>query len=51
MTVTENVKRITHQFLALLALLLAAQPLSAQLQIEIVDGNPSALPIAIVPFE
>lgn len=50
MTVTENVKRIPAQILALLALLLAAQPLSAQLQIEIVDGNPSALPIAIVPF-
>jgi TolB protein len=50
MTVTENVKRIPAQILTLLALLLAAQPLSAQLQIEIVDGNPSALPIAIVPF-
>jgi TolB protein len=50
MTVTENVKRIPAQIFALLALLLAAQPLAAQLQIEIVDGNPSALPIAIVPF-
>ena len=27
------------------------QNLSAQLQIEIIDGNPSALPIAIVPFQ
>jgi TolB protein len=50
MTVTENVKRIAVQILALLVLLLAAQPLAAQLQIEIIDGNPSALPIAIVPF-
>jgi TolB protein len=51
MTVTENVKRIPVQIFAMLALLLTAQPLWAQLQIEIVDGNPSALPIAIVPFE
>lgn len=51
MTVTDNVKRIPAQILAMLALLLTAQPLWAQLQIEIVDGNPSALPIAIVPFE
>lgn len=29
----------------------AAQRLSAQLQIEIIDGNPSALPIAVVPFQ
>ena len=50
MTVTENVKRIPAQIFALLALVLAAQPLAAQLQIEIIDGNPSALPIAIVPF-
>ena len=44
-------KKIPAQLLALLAALLMAQPLAAQLQIEIVDGNPSALPIAIVPLE
>ena len=34
-----------------MAFLAAAGNALAQLQIEIVDGNPSALPIAIVPFE
>jgi TolB protein len=51
MTVSENVKRIPAQIFAMLALLLTATPLWAQLQIEIIDGNASALPIAIVPFE
>lgn len=44
-------KTIPAQLLALLIWLLASGSLYAQLQIEIVDGNPSALPIAIVPFE
>ena len=33
-----------------MALLFSAATAQAQLQIEIVDGNPSALPIAVVPF-
>jgi TolB protein len=37
--------------LALLLLLVTAGAAQAQLQIEIIDGNPSALPIAIVPFQ
>lgn len=44
---TDNVKRILLLALALLA----ASPAFAQLQIEIISGNPSALPIAIVPFK
>lgn len=44
---TENVKRIVLFVLTLLA----ASPAAAQLTIEIISGNPSALPIAIVPFE
>jgi len=34
-----------------MALLFGAATAQAQLQIEIVDGNPAALPIAVVPFE
>ena len=50
-TVTDNVKKLS--FLAhLLILVLLAMPVAeAQLEIEIISGNPSALPIAIVPFE
>jgi len=49
--VTDNVKqRILHISFLLLALL-AASSARAQLEIEIISGNPSALPIAIVPFE
>jgi TolB protein len=47
MTVTDNVKKL---FLILLALT-ALQTAHAQLQIEIISGNASALPIAIVPFQ
>ncbi len=35
----------------LLASMLALPAAHAQLQIEIIDGNPSALPIAVVPFQ
>ena len=46
MTVTDNVKKII-----LIVLLMLMVPLAqAQLQIEIISGNASALPIAIVPF-
>ncbi len=45
-TVTDNVKK-----LLLFAIFLLVAPLAqAQLTIEIIDGNASALPIAIVPF-
>ena len=47
MTVTDNVKKI----LIILAGLLAFQTAQAQLEIEIISGNASALPIAIVPFD
>jgi len=47
MTVTENVKKIILMMLSLLAAPLA----QAQLQIEIISGNASALPIAVVPFK
>ncbi len=46
-TVIENVKKI----ILMLSLLLAAPWVQAQLQIEIISGNASALPIAIVPFK
>jgi TolB protein len=49
--VIENVKKQLTLILAFMAFLAAAGNAIAQLQIEIVDGNPSALPIAIVPFE
>ncbi|NNJ66249.1 MAG: Tol-Pal system protein TolB, partial [Xanthomonadales bacterium] len=38
--------------MAVLAAVMLAMPAAyAQLQIEIIDGNPSALPIAVVPFQ
>jgi TolB protein len=46
-TVNENVKKIIFTVL----LLLTAPWAQAQLQIEIISGNASALPIAIVPFK
>ena len=47
MTVINNVKKLFLIFIALLAY----QSAEAQLQIEIISGNASALPIAIVPFQ
>jgi TolB protein len=47
MMVTDNVKKLIFIFIA--ALFLPAA--EAQLQIEIISGNASALPIAIVPFD
>jgi len=47
MTVINNVKKLFLIFIALLAF----QSAEAQLQIEIISGNASALPIAIVPFQ
>ncbi len=44
---TENVKKI----LIFCMVLLASQPVMAQLEIQIISGNPGALPIAIVPFQ
>jgi len=49
--VSDNVKKLLALPVVFLLALLAAQTASAQLQIEIIDGNPSALPIAIVPFQ
>ena len=49
--VIDNVKKQLILIMAFMAFLAAAGNALAQLQIEIVDGNPSALPIAIVPFE
>jgi TolB protein len=49
--VIDNVKKIALQLLALASLLVFAGAAHAQLQIEIVDGNPSALPIAVIPFQ
>ena len=46
MTVTDNVKK-----LLIIIALLAFQTAEAQLEIEIISGNASALPIAIVPFQ
>jgi len=45
--VNENVKK----FILILCFLLAAPWVQAQLKIEIINGNASALPIAIVPFK
>ena len=47
MTVNKNVKKL----ILLVVTLMAAQTTYAQLEIEIISGNPSALPIAIVPFQ
>ena len=48
--VTDIVKKLIHLTL-ILALFAFARGAVAQLQIEIIDGNPSALPIAVVPFQ
>lgn len=50
-TVIKTVKNILTRALVLTAILLTSPLALAQLQIEIVDGNASALPIAIVPFQ
>lgn len=51
MTVNKTMTKPINLLAALaLALFFWANPASAQLQIEIVSGNPAALPIAIVPF-
>jgi TolB protein len=49
--VIDNVRKLVYRLLASFAVLLAAGTAQAQLQIEIIDGNPSALPIAVVPFQ
>jgi TolB protein len=49
--VIDNVNRLARRILVFAFLLSLAGTVQAQLQIEIVDGNPSALPIAVVPFE
>lgn len=46
-TVTDKVKKL----FIFLIVLMASEAVHAQLQIEIISGNPSALPIAIVPFQ
>ncbi len=47
----DNVRKHSYSLLAFLLLLATAGAAQAQLQIEIIDGNPSALPIAVVPFQ
>jgi hypothetical protein len=47
MKVTDNVRKLIFIFISILAF----QSAEAQLEIEIISGNPSALPIAIVPFQ
>ena len=47
----DNVKTLVNRILAFTLLLAFAGAAQAQLQIEIVDGNPAALPIAVVPFQ
>lgn len=49
--VIDNVRKHSYRLLAFLLFLVTAGAAQAQLQIEIIDGNPSALPIAIVPFQ
>ena len=51
MTVTDNVRKRLLILVTFLAAQLGATTALAQLEIEIISGNPSALPIAIVPFE
>ncbi len=49
--VTDSVKLLTIPLYCMIWLLLTTTAARAQLEIEIISGNPSALPIAIVPFE
>ena len=50
-TVTEHVKKLNYLIQLVILVVLAMPVANAQLEIEIISGNPSALPIAIVPFE
>jgi len=50
MTVNRTMKKLLLLLAPCVAALLAATSAQAQLQIEIISGNASALPIAIVPF-
>ena len=50
-TVTEHVKKLNVLIALMVLAVLSAPAANAQLEIEIISGNPSALPIAIVPFE
>ena len=50
-TVTDDVKKLICLAHFMILAALAAPVAQAQLEIEIISGNPSALPIAIVPFE
>ena len=47
----DNVKILVNRILAFTLLLAFASAAQAQLQIEIIDGNPAALPTAVVPFQ
>ena len=47
--VSENVRKIASLFMILAVSLLTVRAAEAQLQIEIIDGNASALPIAFGP--
>ena len=48
---TEHVKKLNYLIQLAVLVVLATPVANAQLEIEIISGNPSALPIAIVPFE